>query len=192
MLTGGRGGLIVDNTWIVGGGGYGLVTNVEGDYRDPATGAVPDLEFSYGGFELEYVARSNALVHDSYYLLLGGGSVAYRDQNRWGAFDRDEFFVAELAANLELNVTEYFRLALGAGYRACVGSDFGDLDFADLSGPEATLTFKFGYFQGVRPSDLDRKIEEWRGEEEDDDDDLEYDAPESDDDEGEGDDGDDG
>lgn len=190
LLTGGRGGLIVDNTWLIGGGGYGLVTNVEGDYRDPATGAVPDLEFSYGGFELEYVARSNALVHDSYYLLLGGGSVAYRDQDRWGAFDRDEFFVAELAANLELNVTEYFRLALGAGYRACVGSDFGDLDFADLSGPEATLTFKFGYFQGVRPSDVRREIEELRRDSDRDDvydeeeDDLEYDEPADNDDAG--------
>src|SRR5689334_18635547 len=91
MWIGGEGGWIIDHRFIIGGAGYGLVT------QQPAGGALAatdDLTLGYGGFLLGYTVRPHELVHATVSTLIGGGGVGSRPRAggdaRGGA---DGFFV---------------------------------------------------------------------------------------------------
>lgn len=143
VLIGGRGGLLINHKFLIGGGGYGLVSEV------PASNIWPNdnylLEFGYGGLVLEYILRSRKLIHLSFYTLIGGGGLCFRD--RWyEPWDNDAFFVAEPGIDLMLNVTKRFRIGIGGSYRYISGVNLNSLRDQDVSGPSAALTFKFGRF----------------------------------------------
>ena len=55
VLVGGRGGWIINHMFVIGGGGYGLAsdTTINGN----------DLQLDYGGFEVEYIWRSDSILH---------------------------------------------------------------------------------------------------------------------------------
>jgi len=147
LLVGGRGGWIIDHSFVIGGGGYGLVNNIRVDRLDD--GSAPRFDLGYGGFEMEYVHHSRKLMHFTICALIGAGSVKYRDEDLWDLlFDdsEDVFFIAEPSANLMLNVTTYFRVGIGASYRFVTGIELEGLDEGDLSGPSANLLMKFGDF----------------------------------------------
>jgi len=138
VLSGGRGGWIVDHKYVLGGGGYGLANNID---IERGLSAGENLEMGYGGLILEYVVASDALVHFTCELLIGAGGLT----TQLGA-DDDAFFVVEPGANLMLNVTKFFRFGTGVSYRQIEGADFSGLDSGDLTGLSWGLTFKFGAF----------------------------------------------
>jgi len=152
LMVGGRGGWIINHSFIIGGGGYGVVTEV-----DAPAGVLPlegplDIEFGYGGLELEYVIDPKSLGHFSIYTLIGGGATNYvkdvgpvsRSNQQTG--ETGFFFVLEPAVNAELNVTKWFRLNAGVSYRFVTGVSQVGLKDQDFTGLTATLTFKFGSF----------------------------------------------
>lgn len=135
LFVGGRGGWIINHAFVVGGGGYGLANDI-----DTNDDGVRDLELGYGGLELEYVSSSDALIHFTAYLLIGGGGLS-------GTSVLEEaVFVLEPALNGELNVTDYFRFHAGAGFRWVSGVDSPGVDGSDLSSFYAQVTLKFGTF----------------------------------------------
>ncbi len=153
VLVGGRGGWIIDHTFAIGGAGYGLVNEV------PAKGIGPlgqqFLNFGYGGLDLEYIANSNSLVHYSLHTLIGAGMVGYRSAGwedvSWTHGDvwdarHDRFFVIEPGANIDVNVTTWFRASAGASYRFIGGVASDASTGKDLSGPSGMLTLRFGSF----------------------------------------------
>lgn len=146
LMIGGRGGWIINHSFIIGGGGYGLVNNVKANTLGPLGERY--LNFGYGGLELEYIPASNRLYHLSFKTLIGGGGVGFRDQNfdyhRDG--DQDAFFVLEPEVNATMNVTKYFRISAGVSYRYISGVNSLASSNADLSGPSGVLTFRFGKF----------------------------------------------
>lgn len=136
VFAGGRGGWIINHTIVLGGGGYGLANDINlSGFPDGR-----DVEFGYGGLELEYINSSDKLIHFTVYVLVGGGGLS-------GNLIEDEsVFVAEPAVNGELNITRYFRFNVGAGYRWVTGVDspgFSDSDFSAFYGQ---VTAKFGSF----------------------------------------------
>ena len=148
VLVGGRAGWIIDHSIVLGFGGYGLSNEVKGE--NTFAGFDQNLNFGYGGFEMEYIVKSDDLVHLTFYTLIGAGAVNYRldaevtDIN-WDP-EADPFFALEPAVNFEINLTTFFRLNIGAGYRYISGvNDYGLTD-SDLSGLSGNLTFKFGSF----------------------------------------------
>jgi hypothetical protein len=162
LFVGGRGGWIINvrpgHTLVLGGGGYGLANDIEAVRFNRAvpegrTSVQAYLEFGYGGVELEYVNRTRRLLHGSVQVLIGGGSVSFRDADNEDSGDRfdedrfeDELFVIEPTVHLMLNVTSFLRIGGGASYRFVSGSDLPPFSDTDLSGPGAVLTFKFGSF----------------------------------------------
>ncbi len=135
VFAGGRGGWIINHTFVVGAGGYGVANSI-GEFEFPFERGI---EFGYGGVEIEYINRSDDLLHFSIYTLIGAGGATY-------LFDRtDTVFVLEPAANLMLNVATFFRIGVGGGYRIVTAADL-DLSNSDLSAPFGVLTFKFGSF----------------------------------------------
>jgi hypothetical protein len=136
VFAGGRGGWIINHTFVLGGGGYGLANDIR--FSSALTGR--DIEFGYGGLELEYINSSSKLVHFTVYLLVGGGGLS------GNVVQEESVFVLEPALNGELNVTSYFRLHAGGGYRWVSGVDnpgFTDSDFSAFYGQ---VTLKFGTF----------------------------------------------
>ncbi len=148
LMVGGRGGWIINHTFVIGGGGYGLANKIEA--KKTSSNTTLYLEMGYGGLEFEYINASSKLIHFSIYTLIGGGGVGYSDRDSHTAFDekldQDSFFVLEPAVNAMLNVTQNFRMGIGVGYRFISGADSNGIGDSDLSWPSATLTFKFGKF----------------------------------------------
>ncbi len=145
LLIGGRGGWIMNHKFVIGGGGYGLVNQVDANFI--FEGDLTPLMMGYGGFEMEYIFSSNKLVHFSIYLLLGGGGITYKRFHEWDTpHISDSFWTAVPAANIELNISSFFRISAGVGYRFVTGVDLGDLTNSDIAGFEGILTFKFGKF----------------------------------------------
>ena len=157
LLVGGRGGWIINHSFILGGGGYGLVNNIRSNNSQPV-GMVginsTYLNFGYGGVELEYIIQSDKLIHSSISTLVGGGSISYRNK-LWDEIDdqnddlnspSDGFFVFEPSINAELNIISFMRINAGFSYRFISGASLDDLRNSDLAGPSAMLTLKFGKF----------------------------------------------
>ena len=153
VWVGGRGGWIINfdenHAISLGGGGYGLVTDhlvPELNFGDPESEYFAMI--GYGGFIFEYTNRSYQLVHFTASTLIGAGGLMIRDGN-YNDMDHspDSFFALEPGLNLELNVTDFFRIGAGLSYRLTSGigrAGFSDSDFSGLNG---TLTFKFGKFR---------------------------------------------
>jgi hypothetical protein len=143
-FIGAKGGWIINHTLVVGLAGYGLVDEFNEDwwYYD----FDPGLQMGYGGFMLEYIVHPHRLVHLSTSLLIGGGGYSYAEY--WLDFsnETDNFFVIEPEMNMMLNVTNYFRMGFGVGYRFVDNDRYLVLDDKDLSGLSLTLTLKFGWF----------------------------------------------
>ena len=136
VFAGGRGGWIINHTFVIGAGGYGLANDIR--FSDLTYGR--DIEFGYGGLELEYINRSDNLIHFTVYLLIGGGGLSGT------ILEEESVFVAEPALNGELNITSFFRLNAGVGYRWVAAVDNPGFDDSDFSAVYGQITAKFGAF----------------------------------------------
>jgi hypothetical protein len=152
VLVGAAGGVIINHTIAIGGGGYGLANNVT---EAGAPSVRPYLNVGYGGVFIEYIHNSDALIHFTGGILIGGGGVGYRSDydgdnvdEVWDNTDtlNDAFFVAEPSVSAELNVAKWCRVTLGGGYRFVSGVELPGLSNSDISGPSARLMVKFGSF----------------------------------------------
>jgi hypothetical protein len=147
VLVGGRGGWLLDGRLTLGGGGFGLVSQVPAPGAAQPAGQRLDLAMGYGGGWLEYTFSPLRLVHVSVGALVGGGtlSLRFRDGGSYGS-GNDGFFVAEPAVLAELNLAKAVRANLGIAYRWLAGVEMKGLSTWDVSGPSAVVAVKFGKF----------------------------------------------
>lgn len=148
-FLGGYGGWFVNKQFMVGVGGYGLMgEHLQVDEEDKVDIGQPDrdLHYSvgYGGFIAEYTMNSDKLVHYTFNTLIGGGGVSQTLDDR--DFASSRFFVFEPAANVEVNITDFFRVSAGGSLRLVAGASTPGISSGDLTGLAGVLTFKFGYF----------------------------------------------
>ncbi|MEM8967193.1 MAG: hypothetical protein AAGE93_12305 [Bacteroidota bacterium] len=148
LFSGGYGGWFLNKKWMFGGGGYGMITQLD----VPATASVrpgQDLHYDmgYGGFLTEYILHSDRMLHLTAHMLIGAGGIS---QDLEGEPDlqgtESSFFVLEPGVGAELNITEFFRLNGGFTYRIVSGSDTRGITDSDLSSMAFFLNFKFGFF----------------------------------------------
>lgn len=148
VLVGGRGGWIINDSFVIGAGGYGLANEDQFDDYIDVRGDALRLIMGYGGLELEYINQPHEIAHVSLAVLVGAGGTVW-EANR-SHRDRDEdidaFFITEPALNVMLNVSEHFRIGFGASYRFVEDVELPGLRAEDISGPAGVLTFKFGGF----------------------------------------------
>jgi len=145
VLVGASGGWMMDNRFLIGGGGYWLVN---GDGRS----------LGYGGLVLQWLHGTEGRFGFSARGLIGGGWATLPStypyltpvgppRNRQlvpttvNVWAEDGVFIAEPEANLLVNIAPRMRLNLGVGYRF-VGADY---DFDNrLHGVTATIGFQVG------------------------------------------------
>jgi hypothetical protein len=89
-------------------------------------------------------------VHGSIGTLLGGGSVAYSRVRRTERQDRevenDVVFAAEPVVSVEMNISHFLRVSVGAGYRYVGSVTLTGLRKEDLNGFTGSAMLKFGRF----------------------------------------------
>ena len=104
------------------------------------------MDMDLHGPEFEYVSDPEALFHWTAGMHAGFGDLNYHVKNIDQSWDKDWIYFMEPSAHIELNVFKWMRADLGASYRYVTGVDFPGLNNADVSGPSAVLTLKFGSF----------------------------------------------
>lgn len=148
VMVGGHGGWLINHTFVLGGAGYGLVNEVDAPSEYETENDL-FLELGYGGLYLEYINDSNNLVHFTVHTLIGAGGLTFSERrfsdHDW-EYQKDSFFVFEPGVNVMVNITEFFRVGLGATYRYVDGIELSGLSGNDLSGPTAMINFRFGRF----------------------------------------------
>ncbi|MBN2543440.1 hypothetical protein JXI42_11300 [bacterium] len=148
IMMGGRGAFCINHVFGIGGGGYGLVNEVKA--KDTAPADRPYLGFGYGGVILEGIFFSPNMVHFTGNILIGGGAIYFfQDWDEQGEehhdyHDSDHIWIVEPEVAVELNLTDYFRINLGASYRIVGEVELPGYDNSDLSGFAGSIFFKFG------------------------------------------------
>lgn len=153
MLVGAHGGIILNNSFVIGLGGYGLTTNFK------FQGTEPDEELylygGYGGLVLGAIFAPKEVVHIYTPVLIGAGGIRVSDRNLFrngglGDFrnfiEDSAFFVIEPGIEVEVNITRFFKVGMGASYRIVGESDLINVSNKDLSGFSGGLSLKFGKF----------------------------------------------
>ena len=151
-FAGGKGGLIVNDKWVFGISGCGLVHPTE---RKKLTGETYVGEFKhaglgYGGGLVEYYFSPKSLFHVSVGAMVGAGGLDYYKDEDCEEDERDhrggdKFFVAEPEVNFYVNITRFCRASVGASYRFVNGLDSA-IDDSNLRGGSVNFALSFGWF----------------------------------------------
>lgn len=147
VLNGGGGAALFNRRLALGGMGVKGTANV-----DAVIGGVAqrgEMDFSYGGFTIEYITRPSKLVHATYGILIGGGGISVwpdemRPRNR--SDSTVVFALTEPQVGVQLNVAKWMRIGTTLGYRVAFGADVPKLSNGQLHGPSASLLIRFGSF----------------------------------------------
>ena len=143
-MMGGGGAVLLNNFWF---GGYGLgLTNAIPDHVNQ--NPTDRLTLGHGGFWLGYSLFGDRPLHFAFSTLIGWGEFGIMQNYGGYPFVRDQVFVLAPTAELELNLTRYFRIGAGVSYNlyTMVDQSIHGYTNGDLSSPGAFLSFKFGWF----------------------------------------------
>ncbi len=149
---GARGAAIMGHSFALGIGGSGFVTDL---FFDPNLGMDVNIAGGYGGLLFEPIFLPKYPIHLSVPVLVGVGGIAYNSvdrnfQDNWYVEDSEAFFVVEPGAEIELNVTRFFRFAFGAYYRVTsniqLQQQYQNVPKDILNGFSYGVSFKFGKF----------------------------------------------
>lgn len=150
VFTGGYAGWYMNHKFMIGVGGYGMVTNHYGTVNSETSTTPKEYRMGYGGLVTEYTWHSDRLIHITTSTIIGIGQVTdgydYINGSKTWENTSDVVFVSHTSLNAELNVTSWFRFGIGAGYRNVLGSDTEGMDDKDLSAFSGNVTLKFGGF----------------------------------------------
>lgn len=139
-FTGGGGGVILNNFYF---GGYGTSIANTSEYTNNYETQI--IRYGHGGlwFGYEFIYRN--MIHPVVTIKTGWGSAEVKNGYQH-EYENTIFVVTPMVA-MEVNITRYFKIRLGAEYQLVAGinqtSDFSNQDFSALG---ANLSFLFGWF----------------------------------------------
>lgn len=152
VLFGGRFGWLASHSVGFGLGATGFINEF---HYEPSLDRDVFLTGGYGGIYIEPILFPRSPVHLSFPILLGAGGISYISKeaslNNNLIEDSEAFLLIEPATEIELNITRFFRFALGVSYRFPTPFDIGlsgspSANAKSLEGMSFTATFKFGKF----------------------------------------------
>ncbi|MFO7863207.1 MAG: hypothetical protein R6U85_04340 [Salinivirgaceae bacterium] len=165
MYMGGGGAVIFNNTFYVGGFGMGLATDHHFPeiYSENGNLLESELTFDmgYGGLWIGYIFMPNNPVHFGISSKFGAGAITvYDSEFKYSEYEYHNDFIGTISPQLEIemNLTRWFKVNIGAGYRFVTGvSDaeyIADADGtrktyftdSDFSAPYGNISLMFGGF----------------------------------------------
>ena len=150
LLAGGRAGILLDDTFGVGMGGYGLVApNV-----DVTVGtAQKRIGVGYGGLILDYYLFPKEWLNFSLGVLIGAGGAGTADRMGigmgmmgGGGALQSSFLLVEPQVHAFVNLTRFLSLGAGATYRFSNGPQMNGFTDTDFSGFSGSILLRFGWF----------------------------------------------
>jgi hypothetical protein len=148
-----RGCWIMDHFFSLGIGGTAFVNDIEEIPFGNSLNSNNSLSLAggYGGVFFEPILLPLKPVHLSFPILIGAGAAgSFKDYSYFSTYsvssNGDIFWVVEPKAELELNVTRWFRFAFYAGYRYTSQLNIEGISPNALRGYSAGITAKFGRF----------------------------------------------
>jgi len=150
LMLGGYGGAIINKHVMFGLAGYGIST--ENQFRGQE-GNMLNIEGGYGGLYLGAILFPNEVVHVTLPVLFGAGAFHVVDKQYFPmSFDKEyvlestALFVVQPNMQLEVNITRFMRVGVGATYRLIRGSDLRNISDDELSNWGGTFSVKVGRF----------------------------------------------
>jgi hypothetical protein len=150
-MLGARGGAVLRRHFVLGAAGFSLVNEPNMPASAQLGAGSHNISLGGGGFWFAYVLSPEWVVHPSFGVLLGGGSVGYQVTDQApglpATYTSSSFFLAEPEVEVDVNVTRFMRVGVGAYYRVVLGVKLEDkLTNGDVGGPGALLAVKFGVY----------------------------------------------
>lgn len=148
MFAGGYGGLYLGKAFMLGGGGYSLVSDfaLPNDILGTVREDNLSLNMSYGGPMVELTIMGDDAIHFGANTLVGFGSASVVSNTGSGDLRSGNIVLIEPGVFAEANVTNWFRVSAGGSYRLVTSSRLGTLSASQLRGASFDVTFKFGKF----------------------------------------------
>ena len=152
VLFGGRFGWLASHSIGIGFGATGFMNEF---HYEPILGRDVSLAGGYGGLYIEPILFPRFPVHLSFPILFGAGGISYiskeNPQNNNLIEDSEAFLLFEPAAEIELNLTTFCRLAIGVSYRFPTSFNIGKsgthiAHAESLKEVNYTMSLKFGKF----------------------------------------------
>ena len=152
VLFGGRFGWIASHSVGIGIGATGFMNEF---HYEPSLERDVSLAGGYGGIYIEPILFPRFPVHLSFPVLFGAGGISYiskDDSYNNNLIEASEaFLLIEPAVEIELNLTRFCRLAMGATYRIPSSFDVGlrgtpEAHAESIKGASYTISLKFGKF----------------------------------------------
>jgi len=143
LTIGGHGGVLLDNRWLIGIGGY----NSFFKYEKPD--GEKKLQFNHYGLYTEYRFNPKSRVGLVTGLLVGGGFLDSEDRpGKIGENGRDGDFVyvVQPAVKLSVGITSYLKVELKAGYRFTGNPGAQLYDKNNMNGLTTGITIIAGSF----------------------------------------------
>jgi len=109
-----------------------------------------DMNISFNSHSLwtGYIFNSRNPIHVNAGLQLGKGEISLSGDELTIFDTSDNVLVVNPIVELELNITKFLRLGVGANYRYITGlDDLKGYDSMDFSSPGAFMSLKFGWFK---------------------------------------------
>ncbi|TAL31282.1 MAG: hypothetical protein EPN93_18145 [Spirochaetes bacterium] len=153
-LAGARGGLILDDSFVIGLSGMGVAypNRRETLSGEPNDGLKPYAEIGWGGLLLEYHLFPKSLFHVSMGLTVGAGGISFSshksDNDSHDEYDGDTkvFFMMEPEIGAYVNLTRFCRLGALVSYRLSSGADHGEFHDKDIRSYGVSVAAQLGWF----------------------------------------------
>lgn len=142
LFIGGRGGLVINQTYTLAVGGYLLVNNISAPPPDDDL----FLNMAYAGIDGGYLYYPADRVYFNISALIGIGVSTLRDDEFNDITHEDLFFVFEPSARIMIHMVHSVWFGLGGSYRYISGITEHGLDSASLGGLSVSIHFEFGHF----------------------------------------------
>lgn len=152
ILFGGRFSWMASHSLGIGMGATGFINEF---HYEPSIDRDVFFTGGYGGLYIEPVLLPRLPVHLAFPVLLGFGGISFISKdiefNENFLEDSKVFLLIEPSAELELNLTRFLRLAIGASYRLPTPFNVGlpgsyTIDVESLRTLSYTVTLKLGKF----------------------------------------------
>ncbi len=145
--TGGGGGLLLNQTIFIGGYGMGLAPVIGTDViLNNVNYDNLEIAFGHGGLWFGYIHNYRKLIHFGASTKLGWGNITLNDHRLANPY-ADNVIVITPQVEAEMNISRWFKINVGLGYRLVSGVNETVLNKKDFNSPQLTVGFIFGWFR---------------------------------------------
>jgi hypothetical protein len=147
LVTGVKGGWIINKRFVLGAGYYVLTSNVSSDFTDTEYNKNLLIDLKYGGLDFEYLMLYNSKYNLTINMLLAGGGLSFYLNNISKKFSYRNLLVWEPQINFEIELYKWLHADAGVSYRLVSSyEDIYNITKDDLQGLNIILTFKLGKY----------------------------------------------